>query len=41
MSSISSLDIIGVVISYPKIFSCIPTSTADAAAVYPNGIPLG
>ena len=38
MSSISSLNIISVVVSEPKIFLCIPAFAADAAAVYPNGI---
>ena len=38
MSSISSFDIISVVVSDPKIFLCISASTADAAAVNPNGI---
>ena len=38
MSSISSLNIISVVVPEPKIFLCIPALAADAAAVYPNGI---
>ena len=39
MSSISSLDIISVVVPDPKIISCIPASVTDAAAaVNPNGI---
>ena len=41
MSSISSFEIIKVVLLLlpdPKIFLCIPTSAADAAAVYPKGI---
>ena len=38
MSSISSLNIISVVVPEPKIFLCIPAFAADAAAVYPNGI---
>ena len=38
MSSISSFDIISVVVSEPKIFLCIPASDVDAAAVDPNGI---
>ena len=38
MSSISSFDIISVVVPEPRIFLCIPASAADAAAVDPNGI---
>ena len=38
MSSISSFDIISVVVPNPKIFLCIPASAADTAAVNPNGI---
>ena len=40
MSSISSFDIISVVLLWPdpKIFLCIPASAADAAAVNPKGI---
>ena len=40
MPSVSSLNIIsvGVVLPDPKIFLCIPTSAAGAAAAYPNGI---
>ena len=38
MSSISSFDIISVVIPDPKIFLCIPASAADVAAVNPKGI---
>ena len=40
MSSISSFDIISVVILWPvpKIFLCIPASAAYAAAVNTNGI---
>ena len=38
MSSISSFDIISVVVPDPIIFSCIPASAADAAAINPNGI---
>ena len=38
MSSISSFDIIRVVVPDPKIFLCIPASSADATAVNPNGI---
>ena len=38
MSSISSFDIISVVVSHPKIFLCIPPSAADAATVTPNGL---
>ena len=38
MSSISSFDIISVVVPEPQIFLCIPGSAADAAAVNPNGI---
>ena len=38
MSSISSIDIICVVVPDPNIFLCIPTSEAEAAAVNPNGI---
>ena len=38
MSSISSFDIISVVVPRPKIFLRIPASAADAAAVNSNGI---
>ena len=38
MSSISSFDFISVLLTYPKIFWCIPASAADAAAVNPKGI---
>ena len=38
MSSISSFDIISVVLPDPNSFLYIPASTADAAAVNPNGI---
>ena len=38
MSSISSFDITNVILPDPKIFSCIPASAPDAAAVNPNGI---
>ena len=39
MSSISSFDIVSVVVPEPKIFLGIPASAAaDAAAVNPNGI---
>ena len=38
MSSISSFDIISAVLPDPNSFLCIPASTADAAAVNPNGI---
>ena len=40
MTSISSFDIINVVVPHPKIFLCIPPSTADAdaVAVNPSGI---
>ena len=38
MSSISSFDIISVVVPELRIFLYIPASVADAAAVYPNGI---
>ena len=38
MSSISSFDIINVVVPEPRIFLCISVSAADAAAVNPNGI---
>ena len=38
MSSISSFDIIIVVLSDPNFFLSIPASSADAAAVNPNGI---
>ena len=40
ISSISSLDIISVVVLWPepKIFLCIPASAADAAVVNPNGM---
>ena len=38
MSSISSFDIISVVVPDPKTFLYIPASAADAAALNPNGI---
>ena len=38
MSSISSFDIVSVVVPELKIFLCIPASTANAVSVYPNGI---
>ena len=38
MSSISSFDIISVVVPDPKIFLCIPASAADAAVVNPDEI---
>ena len=38
MSSISSFDIISVIVPELKIFLCILASAADAAAVSPNGI---
>ena len=38
MSSISSFDIISVVVPDPKTFLCIPASAADATGVNPNGI---
>ena len=38
MSSISSFDIISVVVPDPQIYLQIPASAADAAAVNPNGI---
>ena len=38
MPSVSSLDIISVVVPKSNIFLCIPASAADAAAVNPNGI---
>ena len=38
MPSVSSLDIISVVVPESNIFLCIPASAADAAAVNPNGI---
>ena len=38
MSSISSFDIISVVVPDPRNFLRIPASAADAAAVNPNGI---
>ena len=38
MSSISSSDIISVVVPGSKILLCIPASAADAAAVNPDGI---
>ena len=37
MSSISSFDIISVVLPDPKIFLCIHASAADVAAINPNG----
>ena len=38
MSSISSLDIISVVVPDPNIFLCIPAPAADAAPVNPRRI---
>ena len=38
MASISSFDIISIVLPDPKIFLCVQASAADAAAVNPNGI---
>ena len=38
MSSISSFEIISVVVPEPSIFLCIPVSAVDAVAVNPNGI---
>ena len=38
MSSISSFDVISVVVPDPNNFFCIPASAADVAAVNPNGI---
>ena len=38
MSSISSFDIVSVAVPETKIFLCIPTSVADAAAANPNEI---
>ena len=38
ISNISSIDIINAVVPDPKNFLCIPVSTADTAAVNPNGI---
>ena len=38
MSSISSFDIVSIVVPDPKIFLCIPASAADVAAVNSNGI---
>ena len=38
MSSISSFDVISVVVPEPKILLCIPTSAADAVTVNPNEI---
>ena len=38
MSSISSFDIMSVVVPDPKTFLCIPAFAADANAVNPNGI---
>ena len=38
MSSISSFDIVSVVVPDPKTFLCILASAADVAAVIPNGI---
>ena len=38
ISSISSFDIISVVVPEPKIFLCIPASAADTAVGNPNGI---
>ena len=40
MSSISSFDIISVVVPEPKIFLCISASAADAAVINPNGIKI-
>ena len=48
MSSLWSFDIISVVVyesesrewAYPKIFSCIPASTAHAATLNPNEIKI-
>ena len=40
MSSISSFDIISVVLPDPKIFLCIPASAADAAVFNPKGIKM-
>ena len=38
MSSISSFDIISVVVPDPNIFLCIPATAVDGAATNPNGI---
>ena len=38
MSSISSFDIVGVVVLEPRIFLCIPASTAATAALNSNVI---
>ena len=38
MSSVSSFDIINVVVPEHKIFLCISASAADAATLNPNGI---
>ena len=38
MSSISSFDIISIVVPEPKIFLCFPASAADATTVNPNSI---
>ena len=38
MSSISSFDVISVVVPEPKIFLCIPASAADDFTVNPNEI---
>ena len=38
MSSISSFDVISVIVTKPKIFLCIPVSATEAAALNPNGI---
>ena len=38
MSSISSFDIISVAVPESKILLCVLASTADVAAVSPNGI---
>ena len=38
MPSISSFDVISVVVTEPKIFLCIPASATEAGAVNPNGI---
>ena len=38
MSSISSFDIISVVVPDLKIFLCTPSSAADAVVANPNGI---
>ena len=38
MSSISSFDIVSVIVPDPRIFLCIPASAADDVAVNRNGI---